>query len=45
MFDHKENLNSFFSYWKKCKKKYLKSFYNNWLNIRFFLAYFKYVIF
>jgi len=29
MFDHKENLNSFFSYWKKCKKKYLKSFYNN----------------
>ena len=24
MFDHKENLNSFFSYWKKCRKKYFK---------------------
>ena len=28
MFDHKENLNSFFSYWKKCKKKYFKSLNN-----------------
>jgi deoxyribodipyrimidine photo-lyase len=24
MFDHKENLNSFFSYWKKCRKEYFK---------------------
>jgi len=29
MFDHKENLNSFFSYWNKCKKKYLKSQIND----------------
>ena len=28
MFDHKENLNSFFSYWKKCRKEYFKSLNN-----------------